>query len=130
MRQISKITEEKYGLDVKFKHKDHKYHIEPFLDDVSLIKDLKKITDHSSLVVYNTEENFKYALTHWKEIVGIGRHFSLYFVNPFSKTEKKWIVFPQTHDQISEGQKIKDGLKSLSESVCQTTQKEVLEITK
>ncbi len=129
LKNIKSVKESDEGLLVKYKTKEHVYLIVPFLKD-SIISEIKKREGHVSLVIYNTEENFKYILAQWKELVAVGRHFSIYCVNPFSKLEKKWIVFPFTHNQIAEGQNIKEGLKSLTEMVESTTEKEVLEITK
>ena len=39
------------------------------------------------------------------------------FANPFSKLEKKWVVFPSTHNKVSEENKIKEGLIALYENV-------------
>ena len=42
---------------------------------------------------------------------------SIYFVNPNSSTEKKWIIYPFTHSKITEHSALKLGLMTLFESV-------------
>ena len=115
-------------LHVKHKNKEHIFLIEPFLEKDDWFEKEKKYEGHTSLVCYNTEDNFKYVFAHWNKLVGLGGHFSVYFINPFSKEEKRWIVYPQTHEAISEGENTEMGLKSLSGRVDRITQKEVLTI--
>jgi hypothetical protein len=55
-------------------------------------------------------------LKNWSKLITIPK-LSVYFVNPFSETDKRWIIFPYTHHQISEQESLSNGLRSLFESV-------------
>jgi hypothetical protein len=42
---------------------------------------------------------------------------TLYFVNPFSKLDKKWLINPYVHSKICDDKSLKTGLKSMFEMV-------------
>ena len=78
-------------------------------------EELKKYKN-PCLVLLNSEGNFSHILTEWSKCITIP-HLCIYFVNPFSELDKKWIVFPYTHHQISEEESLAKGLRALHESV-------------
>ena len=41
----------------------------------------------------------------------------LYFVNPFSKLDKKWVINPHVHSKICDDKALRNGLKSMFEMV-------------
>jgi hypothetical protein len=41
----------------------------------------------------------------------------MYFVNPESATDKKWMIYPHTHHKISDPSSLKLGLESLFSTV-------------
>lgn len=71
---------------------------------------------HTVLVTLNTRENLQFVLKNWQELCK-NQHLSIYFVNPQSKQEQKWVVFPATHDKITERKTLKKGLESLFATV-------------
>ena len=42
-----------------------------------------------------------------------GRLLSVMFVNPESKIDKKWIIYPATHNSICDASSLKTGLESM-----------------
>ncbi len=116
------------GEFIKAKLKDGKeqvFFVEPFIDDIG--KSLEKIKSYElcGLVVYNTKENFDVLVDNWDKIVGFKRHFSMYFVNPFSKTEKSWTIYPATHSLIVDKSGLKASLKTLFSKVDETAKEEL-----
>lgn len=90
------------------------YSVIPVLSNVPTLDPF--ISSERSIVTLNTKENFSFVVSEWKRFQDV-RHFSIMFVNPFSRLDKKWVVFPSTHHMISEGKGIRKGLQSLYENV-------------
>lgn len=103
------------------------FFIEPFLNDLNVLEKLNKI-EHRALVCFHTKQNFGVFLEKWKEFVAVGRNFTIYFVNPFSKLERVLILNPHTHDLISDEESLEQGLKTMAETVEFTTDEEVKKI--
>lgn len=102
------------------------YYIIPFIEDFS--KHLKSMTeDHLGIVTYNTEAAFRSLVSSWDSLVQ-KRSLVIYFINPFSKTEKKWIIRPRTHNLISDSSSLEAGLNALYENVEPVDKDELLKI--
>jgi hypothetical protein len=84
--------------------------IQPVLGDLSRLSQLKD--KHIVLVTANTRANLEFLVTHWAEFVA-HTHLSVYFVNPNSALDKRWVIFPATHDSITERKALRKGLESL-----------------
>ncbi|MBD3313383.1 hypothetical protein GF345_02990 [Candidatus Woesearchaeota archaeon] len=108
------------------------YLIEPFIDDSSLDSLLDKMKDQEacSLVIYNTKENLDVVTKNWDRLARFRRDFSISFINPFSRTEKRWVVYPATHSLVTDESKIKQSLKVLFSNVEPTNQKDIEKIIK
>lgn len=128
-RKIADIKEEENKVTVQ--HKDGKkqeFVIEPFPAEFSKVAEAIK-EEHKGIVVYNTQKNFDMLIGEWKRISTI-KNLAIYFVNPFSKTEKRWIINPYTHSLVSDASNLKQGLSSMFVMVDAITQDEVAELTK
>ena len=114
------IIKEKSGSEIT-------YYIEPFIKDAALI--LKRLAKDKSvgLVLFNTKENFDFVVKSWKSLVKI-KSLSIYFINPFSKLDKKWILFPRTHAMVADEESLELGLKTMFETVDLTSEKELMKI--
>ncbi len=113
---------------IKHKHKEHFFFVEPFLKDLKKIIDkLKKINNWTTLVIVNNNNNLKIIKQNWKTLVNIGPKFAIYFVNPFSELDKKWIIFPSTHHKIADKESFEKGLKSMFMMVDEISEKEFLD---
>ena len=42
---------------------------------------------------------------------------NIFFVNPFSNLDKRWIIYPYTHARIAEPEALETGLASIAENV-------------
>ncbi|MBS3098379.1 hypothetical protein J4209_06315 [Candidatus Woesearchaeota archaeon] len=74
------------------------------------------VEKHISLVIFNSKNNFNAVVDNWKKFINF-KYFNIYFVNPFSQLDKKWIIYPHTHNRICEESSLKLGLKSMFEMV-------------
>lgn len=113
---IVEIKKDKEELVVIHKHKEVKYFMDPFLENIDKNLKLLKESSDSVVVCMNTSENLKSLLAMWKDIIKF-RHLAFIFLNPFSKTEKSWTIFPYTHDMIADSATLKSGIKSMFEQV-------------
>lgn len=107
---------------VEYKDKRMVYLVVPFIKDFDKtwndLQEFKKKTesDASCIVMFNNKENLDKMVEKWS-IVDKDPKFQLVFTNPFSMTEKRWIVIPFTHSRISEPSALKSGLKALFSTV-------------
>jgi hypothetical protein len=104
------------------------YYIEPFPADIEKLAAGMKEKE-TGIVMYNTPGNFDKAYKAWKKLAAV-QGLTLYFVNPFSKIEKRWIVNPYIHGKISEAEALKEGLHSMYVLVEPISEAEIAELTK
>ncbi len=130
-RKLKNIEVKESELFVHFEHKEHLFIIEPIIKSIDVIMDkVKKEKEkndklHVSLIVLNSKVNFKIVSGNWKKLIK-NPLLSIYFINPFSELDKKWIVFPYTHNKIAEESSIEKGLKALFLMVEPTNEKIIL----
>ncbi len=127
LKSIKSVERKDYGLCVKHKDKEKMFFVVPFVSDFnSILNKLKKIKGDKwiSLVVVNNVNNFKLIVKNWKKLVDLGSKFSIYFVNPFSLLDKKWIIFPHTHHMVADKDSFEKGLKSMFVMVDSVDEKE------
>ena len=96
------------------KHKNGqvtKYIVNPRLtqDAFSEIKDGQNV-----IVCLNTRQNIDFVINNWQKLISYKR-LSIIFANP--SINERWIIFPHTHNLISEKGAIKKGLLALFSSV-------------
>ncbi|MFC1727849.1 hypothetical protein ACFLZ7_00075 [Nanoarchaeota archaeon] len=104
-------------LYVKYKDKEATFLAVPSIKDDSVLEKLKGINNYKTLVTLNHPSNIEFVIKNWDKLVELGRELSIYFVNPFSKTERIWIVHPYTHNFIADMDSLELGLKTMSENV-------------
>lgn len=103
---------------VEYKDKKMVYYVVPFIDDFekvwSSLQEFKNKTNStgSCIVMFNNKENLDNVIEKW-DIINKDPKFQIVFSNPFSITEKRWIIIPHTHSMITEATALKSGLKSL-----------------
>lgn len=126
-RNILDIQENKEGFDiiVKTKEKKQYYMIIPFIDNINEITQRLNKEDRFGLVIYNNKENLKKIINNW-EVLSTYPNFCIFFVNPSSNLEKKWIIYPYTHNKITEKKSLDTGLKTMFETVENITKEELL----
>lgn len=124
--KIESIEENKEGFDiiVKYKDKINFFIIRPLLKDIEeIIKKMGK-EGHHGLVVLNNKENLNIIMSNWKRLIEF-RNLCVYFVNPFSQLDKKWLVFPYTHNRICDENSLENGLRAMFEMVEPITEDEI-----
>ena len=117
-KKIEHIENGKGGFDVYVKYKDREQYfiIVPNIVDIDSI--IQKINNDSyfSIVTLNSKENFDSILKNWNKLINF-KFLNIIFANPFSEMDKKWIIFPYTHQRICDESSLKNGLKSMFDMV-------------
>jgi len=126
-KKIKDIQQKGNQILVQEKERFVTYYVLGFGDDIQNLVASFKEGEYYGLIFYNTEANFTQLVNHWPNLI-THRHLIVYFVNPFSKLEKKWMVHPQTHDRISDTSSLKSGLRTMFEMVETTSLEEVKKI--
>lgn len=113
-KKIEKIENGKDGFDLYVRYKDREQYfiIAPNIIDFDSL--IQKINNnfYFSIVTLNSKENFEIILKNWNRLTGF-KFLNIIFINPFSGLDKKWIVFPYTHQRICDESSLKTGLKSM-----------------
>ncbi len=117
-KKIERIENGKDGFDLYAKYKDREQYfiISPNIADIDSIIHRINNNFYFSIVTLNSRENFNIILKSWHKLVSF-RFLNIIFVNPFSETDKKWIVFPYTHQRICDENYLENGLRSMFEMV-------------
>lgn len=132
-KDLHEIKEKKYDLLCIYETKRHYFMIIPFLHGIEEILEkmryakLEFDANFFSVVVLNAKHNLNLLIANWNKFIGFPE-LNLFFVNPFSKLEKKWIINPHFHHRISDKASLETGLKSIFSSVEKIDKKMVKEI--
>ena len=128
-KKIEKIENGKDGFDLYVKYKDREQYfiIVPNIADINSI--IKKLNDNAyfSIVTLNSKENFEFILKNWNKLICF-KSLNIIFANPFSESDKKWIIFPYTHHRISDESSLENGLRAMFETVEQIEEEKLVEI--
>lgn len=125
-KKITSFKENESDFIVERGEVQHKYFIVPFLKEID--EHIKKFEHNKTMVCFHTKDNFNFLVENWGDFVELGRHFTVFFVNPFSKLDKVLSLCPYTHQLITDDETLKQGLKTMSETVEFTTEEEIKKI--
>ena len=129
LKKIVSTEELEDGFHLVKKDNEQRFFVEPFFTDVdATLKKVKAYEHNKALVFYHTKENYDALLKHWKNFVDVGRDFTLFIINPFSKTDRVLTLSPYTHNLIADPDSLDTGLKTMSGNVEFTTEKEIKKI--
>ncbi len=98
---------------VEFEMKDKKYtyYAYPELNDEILDKCSEGWV---TAVCLNSKKNINFVVSNWDKLTKNNK-FSLIFAHPSSN--QRWIIFPYTHDKITERKTLKLGLEAMAAEV-------------
>ncbi len=82
--------------------------IRPEITDANEITE--KATASTGLVLLNTGKNLNFVISNWDKLSKL-KGLCIYFVN--TKTNEKWMLYPYTHEQITEKASLRRGLESV-----------------
>lgn len=99
-------------IHVKSKDKEQVYVVQSEVDCFQEVLDFAEKDMWVVMVCYNTKQNFDKLIKNWENLVKF-RKLSVMFVNPESNKDKKWIIYPSTHNSICDASSLKTGLESM-----------------
>jgi hypothetical protein len=112
-KEIKEYKILKNYVEFEYKDKKHIYYAYPNLTD-DIIEASKD--GWITVVCLNNPENLKYTVSNWDKLIKNPK-FSMIFANP--KTNQRWIIFPHTHNKITEKETLKLGLEAMAAEVSQ-----------
>jgi len=110
--KIVSICREKDGILVTYK--DRKENILAF-PNLNLLPE-SRIKENVVAVTLNNRNNLETLYAKWSIFKNI-QQFKIYFINPFSTTDRKWVINPHVHAKICDSTSLKIGLKAMFETV-------------
>jgi len=122
-KNITNIKEEQDRVIVKFNDKEQVFLIKPTADD-SVIQEINK-DKNIGIVMLNSKENLDFLIKNWSKLIKFEK-LTLFFINPFSEPDKKWLISPYIHNKICDKDSLKLGLKTMFETVESITEKEIM----
>lgn len=113
-RSIQSILKNESGWTLSVIRKEGTQHllVIPHLEDIHVLTSKLQPDLQAALVVLNTRKNLDIVIQAWNELIKYPK-LSIIFANPDSTTDKRWIIFPHTHEKITERKALKVGLESL-----------------
>jgi len=113
-KRIKKLEEKESIILVEEKNKTKTYIIVEKLNEgvEKLNKHDKK--EHLIITTLNTENNSKELISSWDELLKY-EDLTIIFCHP--GTNEKWLIHPKSHDKISEKKQLKEGVRTLLESI-------------
>lgn len=112
-KKIEKIENGRDGFDLHVKYRDREQYV-IVAPKISIDSVLQKINNnfYFSIITLNSKENFEAVVKNWSKLISF-KFLNIIFVNPFSDSDKKWIVFPHTHHKVCDENSLEAGLKSM-----------------
>ena len=123
-KNIVSIERHNDELCVKFKKGEQFYLMLPTIHDVDEL--IQKIREKRNLavIVLNSKENFQLITQNWKRFIDF-EQFTIFFINPFSNLDRKWILCPYVHNKICDDASLVNGLKSIFSTVEMITEEQL-----
>jgi hypothetical protein len=126
-KRIAFIENPVQNADFMVTHKDgrqHFYIILPSLENVQQALAPFRYEQHIAIVTLNNRQNRQKLTELWNFLVQF-KLLTIYFVNPFSNGEKKWVLMPHMHAKVCDDASLTTGFNSLSELVGDISEEEV-----
>jgi len=116
MRNLVSVSPSEDSIRMKYSDREVMVLIRPQVSDFpAILKSFGK-GSHVTIVVLNNKNNLDSLLNQWHQLVDY-RFLTVYFVNPNSVLDKKWIIAPYTHHKICDDSSLAQGLQSMFETV-------------
>ncbi|MBL7055847.1 hypothetical protein ISS07_02960 [Candidatus Woesearchaeota archaeon] len=117
-RNIVSVDKNKKGHDFIINYQENtKRFVVVFELTTDIFEKLKD--ENTGIFLLNSKDNLRFLVTNWKKF-SENKSLSLYFVNPFSSTDKAWILHPNIHDKICDASSLELGLNSMADMVERT----------
>jgi len=108
-KKIKDISEVKEGLKIKYAGHEETVYVVKKLEEAP-------VEENAKVFLPNTKANFDYLIHNWPSLAK-QQGLTLFFVNPDTDQEQKWIIRPNLHDRIADYDSLKPGLQALFSTV-------------
>jgi len=78
----------------------------------NILEAIELADDNVYIVTLNTRTNLNILVQNWHRLAKMPG-MTMYFVNPDSTTEIKWVIRPNLHDKVADDDSLKHGLESM-----------------
>jgi len=78
--------------------------------ELTEVAELKTLSGKAGLIILNSRKNLDFVIANWQTFAVL-KELCIYFVNPV--VNDKWMLYPHTHNQITEKTALKQGLLTL-----------------
>jgi hypothetical protein len=127
-RTIEEIAaHDQYDLCVRHKTKEQYVIAQPKFGREIFDKITKE--KHIILVGFNSEDNFEFLVENWRQLVTFP-NLTIYFINPLSELDKRWVICPFVHQRICDNASLKTGLRAMYETVEPLTEAKIKSLIK
>ncbi len=80
----------------------------------------------TGIFILNNAVNVSFVISHW-HLLSKKKNMTLYFINPFSNTDKAWIINPYVHNMVCDPESLELGIKAMAEMVEDTSEEKLQE---
>jgi hypothetical protein len=117
-REVQSISKHEAGWTLSVIKKEGVQHflVIPHLESINVLLSKMQPDFNAALVVLNTRKNLDIIIEAWSELIKFPK-LAIIFANPESNTDKRWIIFPHTHENVTERKALKVGLESMFSTV-------------
>ncbi len=84
----------------------------PLLKDAEIAVNSCSKEENVSIITVNNQQNLGTLLNLWKLLIHYPK-LNIFFVNTFSNTDKRWVIYPSTHQRIADQASLTTGLQSM-----------------
>ena len=115
-KEIVNIEKNISGFDfiVHYKDKVKYFIVMPILEN-DIFSEIKNDAAFGAFTLNNLA-NIRFVISEWEKLTNF-KFLSIYFANPFSNSDKIWIINPYVHDRICDKSSLELGLRSMAEMV-------------
>lgn len=111
-KKIISIDNKDNYLIISFKDKKEKILA---MSDISKLNVID-VDENLSIITINNRKNVESLYYNWNKLNTFSS-LKIYFINPLSTTDKKWVINPYTHSKICDIDTLRVGLMTMFESV-------------
>ena len=69
-----------------------------------------------AIITFNTEDNFNALISGWAALSSHPK-LTIYFINPKSAHDKRWVIHPCVHARIADPESLNSGLRTMFDAV-------------
>lgn len=109
LKRIVGIEEQGGRITVKYNDKTVTY------EPMASLKDFENADIESTIITFNTQDNFQQLLKSWAKFVA--KKLTAILINPLSKLDNRWAIAAHIHDRICDKASFKQGMQTMFETV-------------